>query len=159
MFFLYIQRLNIYLNNSSTPTTIANLANGTVGSKSGSFNITLSDKDATYDVYAKVVDSLGTSISSKATKVFGAEKVFNAHSNGKGFAFGAMSSGDGFECAWNAKFYGDVSGPNGFKTSSDQRVKTDIQDISIDVVDNLRPIQYKLTKSADGKTQKFHLQC
>lgn len=111
------------------------------------------DKDTTYQVYLKIVDSYGGDATSSVITVFGSTRIFNITQDGTGFAIGKMAeSSELFECRWEAKFDGDVSGPNGFSTSSDKRVKKNIQDINIDIIDNLRPIQYELIQSTDGKT-------
>lgn len=136
------------------------LANGTTGSKGGTLQVGLGgNNDSTYSVYAKVTDSLGTTITSKDSKVFGGNKIFNVRPNGSGFAFGKKAETDGYlECAWHAKFEGDITVAGNatavkhIATGSDSRLKTNVQDISIDVIDNLHPIQYELTKSTDGKT-------
>lgn len=110
------------------------------------------DFSKTYKVYAKIVDAYGGSSTTDTGNVFGEARIFNITSDGTGIAIGKMAEETKlFECRWDARFDQYVSGPHGFSTSSDIRVKENIEDISIDVVDKLRPIQYTLTRDTDGK--------
>lgn len=47
---------------------------------------------------------------------------------------------------------GAASGPSGFSTSSDRRVKKNIENCDLDIVDKLQPITYQLIDSEDDKT-------
>lgn len=110
------------------------------------------DTDTTYNVYFIITDQYGGYSKSETLTVFGQARIFNATLDGTGFAIGKMAeSGNLFECRWDAKFNGAVSGPSGFSTSSDARAKKNIQDINVDIVDKLRPVQYELAKVTDGK--------
>lgn len=107
---------------------------------------------STYKVYATISDSYGGSSTSSTITIFGEAKVLNISKDGTGFAIGKASEGKNlFECKHNAQFYGTATGPSGFATSSDRRVKTNIQDIDIDIIDKLHPVQYELNKLPDGK--------
>lgn len=107
---------------------------------------------STYQVSAVVSDKYGGQASSQTVMVFGETRVFNITKNGTGFAIGKMAeSNELFECRWSAKFDSAASGPYGFSTSSDKRVKKNIQEIDVDIVDNLKPIQYELIQSSDNK--------
>lgn len=122
-------------------------------SKSGSKILSSIALDSTYTVYATVTDNYSGSSSSSAITVFGASRILNISKDGTGFAIGKMSeSNNSFECKWDAKFYGTASGPSGFSTSSDKRVKKNIQDIDIDIIDSLCPVSYELLQSSDNKT-------
>lgn len=107
---------------------------------------------STYQVSAVVSDKYGGQASSQTVMVFGETRVLNITKNGTGFAIGKMAeSNELFECRWSAKFDSAASGPYGFSTSSDKRVKKNIQEIDVDIVDNLKPIQYELIQSSDNK--------
>ena len=123
------------------------------GKTSDSTLINLNENDATYQVYLTITDRYGGTNKSSTITVFGQARILNITSDGTGIAIGKMAENPQlFECRWDAKFDGTVSGPSGFSTSSDERVKKNIKDIDIDRVDNLRPIQYELVQSVDGKT-------
>ena len=124
------------------------------GDKTSTSNpINLGEEEATYQVYLTIVDNYGGTGRSATMTVFGQSRILNITPNGTGIAIGKLAAQDElFECRWDAKFDGTASGPSGFSTSSDERVKKNIQDIDIDIVDNLRPIQYELTQAVDGKT-------
>lgn len=135
-------------DSSYSSTTV--LTNSTL--KSGSKILNSIALDSTYIVYATVTDNYGGSSSSSTITVFGSSRILNISKDGTGFAIGKMAESNNlFECRWNAKFDGTASGPSGFSTSSDRRVKKNIQDIDIDIVDNLQPIQYELVQSNDNK--------
>ena len=119
---------------------------------SGSFLLEPFDTDSTYIFYARVTDIYGGNSSSNTVTVFGSARVLNVSADGTGVAIGKQSeSSHLFECRWDAQFLGAASGPSGFSTSSDRRVKKNIQDIDIDIIDNLQPIQYELAQSNDNK--------
>lgn len=110
------------------------------------------DTKTSYQVYAIATDSFGGQASSSSNNVFGETRVINITKDGTGVAIGKMAeTKEMFECRWDAKFDGAASGPSGFSTSSDKRVKKNIQEINIDIVDNLKPIQYELIQSPDNK--------
>ena len=79
-------------NNATTwsSTTAATDANNTSGSTTLS-NISI---DSTYSVYATVSDNYGGSTSSLRVTLFGAERIMNIKSNGKGMSFGKMATTD-----------------------------------------------------------------
>ena len=95
----------------------------------GSLLINLNgDTTSSYQIYAKVTDSYGGSASSSTVTVFGETRALNITKDGTGFAIGKMAESNNlFECRWDAKFDGTASGPSGFSTSSDERVKKNIQ--------------------------------
>jgi len=116
-------------------------------------NLNEGDKKLDYKVYITVVDSYGGTATSSYISVLGESRALNITKDGTGFAIGKMAAQNNlFECRWDAKFYGTATGPSGFSTSSDERVKKNIQDIDIDIVDSLRPIQYELIQDTNGKT-------
>ena len=136
--------------NACTNSTTTSFENILIKNSSGS-NISF-DSNTTYLIRATVIDNYNTSTDSSNVTIFGEERTFNIRPNGSGLALGKMAEEDNlFECKWNAKFNGTASGPSGFSTSSDMRVKSNIEDIDIDVVDQLRPIQYTLTRDVTGK--------
>lgn len=115
------------------------------------------DTTNTYNVYAIVEDlysgSTGRGISEKSN-ILGEARIINISPSGTGIALGKKSESDElFECRWPAKFLSTVSGPSGFSTSSDKRVKTNIKNLDIDIVDQLQSVQYQLI---DSKDEKIH---
>ena len=129
-----------------------------VTGNNGVVAVDLKESQNTYTVYLIITDSYSGTGSSSSITVFGSFRALNVSQDGMGFAIGKMSKKDNshtnglFECRWDAQFFGTATGPSGFSTSSDERVKTNIQDVEIDIVDNLRPIQYELVRATDGKT-------
>ena len=110
------------------------------------------DSDTTYLIYAVVTDNYSGSANSSTMTVFGGARILNIRPKGTGIALGKMAEIDNtFECRWDAKFAGSVSGPYGFSTSSDKNLKKNIGDIDADIVDCLRPVQYELRQNTDGK--------
>lgn len=141
---------------SYSSTAVSSYSSTTVSansiSKSGSKILGSIALDSTYIVYATVTDNYSGKSTSSTITVFGSSRILNISKDGTGFAIGKMAESNNlFECRWNAKFDGTASGPSGFSTSSDRRVKKNIQDIDIDIVDNLQPIQYELVQSNDNK--------
>lgn len=142
-------------NTASSYSSLTALSNSTV--TSGSQIISSIDASSTYTVYAAITDKYGGSSQSSLETIFGASRIFNITSDGTGIAIGKMSektssnSNGLFECKWDAKFYGTATGPSGFSTSSDERVKKNIKDIDMNIVDGLRPIQYELSNMDDGR--------
>jgi hypothetical protein len=119
---------------------------------SGNFLLSPFNANSTYIFYAQITDIYNGKSLSNTITVFGSSRVLNVSSDGTGVAIGKMSeSSHLFECRWDAQFLGAASGPSGFSTSSDRRVKKNIQDIDVDIVDNLQPIQYELVQSNDNK--------
>lgn len=47
---------------------------------------------------------------------------------------------------------GKATGPSGFSTSSDKRVKKNIRNLDVDIVDKLQSVEYQLIGSEDNKT-------
>ena len=138
-------------SSASSWTSVTALSNST--STSGSKISNAIDAASTYDVYAEITDNYSGKASSTQVIIFGPVRALNISSDGTGFAIGKMAEQNSlFECRWDAKFGGTVSGPSGFSTSSDERVKKNVQDIDLDIIDKLRPIQYELVKATDGKT-------
>lgn len=142
-------RVQIYVDGACKWDSVAyNISNNT---KYNAGNIVLDNTTSTYNVYAVVTDLFNGSSRSNSSTAYGVSKVFNVHPTGKGFAFGKISEKEGcLECTWAAEFGGTVTA--NLNTGSDERIKTNIQDIGIDVVDNLRPVQYELLNATDGKT-------
>lgn len=142
-------RVQIYVDGSCKwDSTAYNISNNT---KYNAGNIVLDNATSTYNVYAVVTDLFGGSGRSNSSAAYGVSKVFNVHPTGKGFAFGKISEKEGcLECTWSAEFGGSVTA--NLQTSSDQRIKTNIKDVDIDVIDSLRPVQYELLNATDDKT-------
>lgn len=142
-------------NSASSYSTVTSLSDSTA--TSGSQLLSSIDTSSTYTIYATIVDEYGGSAQSSSVTIFSLSRVMNITADGMGIAFGKISEKTSsntnglFECKWDAKFYGTATGPSGFSTSSDARVKKNIQDIDIDIVDDLRPIQYELSNIEDGK--------
>lgn len=112
-----------------------NTINYTYTYPSGSFN-TSKIYEFKFDIY----DSVGGR-DTKYTRVGTKNIPLNIAGNNNSVAIGgfAQNSATGrFDCAWEAHF---ASAPI---TDSDRNLKYNIEDISIDVIDKLRPVQYNL---------------
>jgi hypothetical protein len=79
------------------------------GSLSSNIDITNLNNSITYEVCATIQDLYGGEVSTSTQTVLGAGRIFNVPLNGRGFALGKVSEEDGFECAWDATFFNDVS--------------------------------------------------
>lgn len=104
---------------------------------SGSFSV-----DSTYDFKIIISDSVGGS-STVYTHVGTKNVPINIANDNNAIAIGgyAQTSKDNtgrFDCFWDAHF---VSAPI---ISSDKKLKYNIQNVDIDIIDSLRPVQYKL---------------
>lgn len=143
-------------NSASSYSSVTSLTNSTA--TSGSQTLSSIDIASTYTIYATITDKYGGSAQSSTATIFSLSRVINITQDGTGIALGKISEKTSsntnglFECKWDAKFYGTATGPSGFSTSSDERVKKNIEDININIVDDLRPIQYELSDIDDGKT-------
>lgn len=143
-------------NSASSYSSVTSLTNSTA--TSGSQTLSSIDIASTYTIYATITDKYGGSAQSSTATIFSLSRVINITQDGTGIALGKISEKTNsntnglFECKWDAKFYGTATGPSGFSTSSDERVKKNIEDINVDIVDGLRPIQYELSNIDDGKT-------
>ena len=108
------------------------------------------DKDTTYKVYAIVNDLFGGTAPSVTNTVFGDSRIINVTPDGTGIALGKKAENtELFECRWDAKFDGTATGPYGFSTSSDKRVKKNIKNLDIDIIDQLQSVEYQLINSDD----------
>lgn len=106
--------------------------------------------DSTYDFKIVISDSVGGS-HTVYTHVGTKNVPINIASDNNAVAIGgyAQASKDNtgrFDCSWEAHF---VSSPI---VDSDRKLKRDIQDIDIDIIDNLRPVQYKLINETSDVT-------
>lgn len=143
-------------NSASSYSSVTSLTDSTA--TSGSQTLSSIDTASTYTIYATITDKYGGSAQSSTATIFSLSRVINITPDGTGIALGKISEKTSsntnglFECKWDAKFYGTATGPSGFSTSSDERVKKNIEDINIDIIDGLRPIQYELIDIDDGKT-------
>lgn len=93
---------------SWSSNTVSNLK-GTSGSLTKNVTINGLSNNKTYEVYAVIKDSFGLNDTASTQTILGAGRIFNVPLHGRGLALGKISEEDGFECAWDAKFYGDVS--------------------------------------------------
>lgn len=149
------------VNGTNNITVKASYTTGTttknVMGNNGVVAVDLKESNKTYTVYLQITDSYGGTGSSFSITVFGSSRALNVSKDSMGFAIGKMSEKTDsntnglFECRWDAKFYGTATGPSGFSTSSDERVKKNIKDINANIVDGLRPVQYELSSIDDGK--------
>ena len=81
------------------------------------------------------------------------QKIINIRPNGNGIAFGAKADKDNeFRCAWNITCSGTITSPNGVCKGSDVRLKTNIKDLDVNILDNLRPVSYELIQAQDSKS-------
>lgn len=126
---------NSYGNLVSIKNDSNNTINYTYTYPSGSFN-TSKIYEFKFDIY----DSVGGQ-DTKYTRVGTKNIPLNIAGNNNSVAIGgfAQNSATGrFDCVWEAHF---ASAPI---TDSDRNLKHNIEDISIDVIDKLRPVQYNL---------------
>ena len=92
----------------------------------------------------RLVDGIGTEIN-HLFNLPGIERIINIKKNGLGIAFGKKAENDKeFTSDW--KIVANVEG------SSDQRIKTNISSIDIDILDTLKPVQYNFTHITDEQT-------
>ena len=114
-----------------------------------------SEDETTHNLYAVAYDAYDGSTVSPTVTILGSVRILNISKDGTGFAVGKLSeSNNKFECAWDAQFYGNVTVVGTVDSNgdvSDERVKQNIQDVEIDIVDKLHPIQYQLVNENDGK--------
>lgn len=106
------------------------------------------DVSKTYDFKFIISDTVGGS-HTVSTHVGTKNVPLNIAGNNKSVAIGgfAQNSSTGrFDCEWEAHF---ATAPI---TASDRNLKHNITDISIDVIDKLRPVQYNLINEASGIT-------
>lgn len=106
------------------------------------------DVSKTYDFKFIISDTVGGS-HTVSTHVGTKNVPLNIAGNNKSVAIGgfAQNSSTGrFDCEWEAHF---ATAPI---TASDRNLKYNITDISIDVIDKLRPVQYNLINEASGIT-------
>ena len=106
------------------------------------------DVSKTYDFKFIISDTVGVS-HTVYTHVGTKNVPLNIAGNNKSVAIGgfAQNSDTGrFDCEWEAHF---ATAPI---TASDRNLKYNITDISIDVIDKLRPVQYNLINEASGIT-------
>lgn len=110
--------------------------------------------DSTYDFKIVISDSVGNS-ATIYTHVGTKNVPLNIASNNKSVAVGGFaqtstsdaSKNDGrFDCFWDAHF---ASSPI---VASDRNLKHNIQDINIDIINLLRPVQYQLIRENSGAT-------
>ena len=110
--------------------------------------------DSTYDFKIVISDSVGNS-ATIYTHVGTKNIPLNIASNNKSVAVGGFaqtstsdaSKNDGrFDCFWDAHF---ASSPI---VASDRNLKHNIQDINIDIINLLRPVQYQLIRENSGAT-------
>ena len=106
--------------------------------------------NSTYDFKIVISDSVGKS-ATVYTHVGTKNIPLNISSNNNSVAIGGLAktvngNNGRFDCAWEAHF---ATAPI---TDSDRNLKHNIKDISIDVVDKLRPVQYNLINDDSGTT-------
>lgn len=106
--------------------------------------------DTKYDFKIVISDSIGQS-STVYTHVGTKNVPINIASDNNSIAIGcfAQKTKDNigrFDCAWEAHF---ATAPI---TDSDRNLKHNIEDINIDIIDKLRPVQYNLINDASDTT-------
>ncbi len=104
--------------------------------------------DTKYDFKIVISDSIGQS-STVYTHVGTKNVPINIASDNNSIAIGcfAQKTKDNigrFDCAWEAHF---TSTP---QVDSDRNLKRDISDIDIDIIDDLKPVQYRLKNEDSG---------
>lgn len=129
-------------SSSSTYTNPVTIKNDATNQTSYTYTYPTSSfsLDTTYDFQIRISDSVGewsTTYSHIGTKNI----PINLSSDNNSVAIGgfAQPSNIGrFDCAWEAHF---ATAPI---TDSDRNLKYNIEDINIDIIDKLRPVQYNL---------------
>lgn len=106
--------------------------------------------DSTYDFKIVISDSVGGS-HTVYTHVGTKNIPINITNDNSAIAIGgyAQTSKNNtgrFDCNWEAHF---ISAPI---TGSDRKLKSNIKDIDIDIIDSLRPVEYKLINESSGVT-------
>ena len=134
-------------NNYGNSVTVKNNADNTISYTytSGSF-----DASKTYDFKFVISDSVGGSYTTY-THVGTKNLPINiANDNNSiaigGFAQTSKNNTGRFDCFWEAHF------PSEPIIGSDRKLKTDIKDVNIDIIDSLRPVEYKLISEPSGVT-------
>ena len=127
--------------NFSNPVIIKNDASNTV-SYTYTYPANTFALDTTYDFQIIIQDKIGQS-SSVITHIGTKNIPLNISKDNKsvaigGFAQPANNSIGRFDCAWDAHFN---SAPI---VGSDRKLKCNIQDIDIDIIDELQPVRYNL---------------
>lgn len=105
--------------------------------------------DTKYDFKIVISDSIGQS-STVYTHIDTKNVPINIASDNNSIAIGCFAQNatnniGRFDCAWEAHF---TSAP---QVDSDRNLKRDISDIDIDIIDDLKPVQYRL-KNEDSDT-------
>jgi hypothetical protein len=106
------------------------------------------DTSKIYEFKFDIYDSVGGH-DTKYTRVGTKNIPFNIAKNNNSAAIGgfAQNSNSGrFDCFWETHL---ASAPI---INSDKKIKRNIEDIDIDVIDSLRPVQYKLINEDSGTT-------
>lgn len=127
-------------------------------SSPGYFEIPAGNESSTFQVWVGINDyyygagiSTDSFITCDPVTVLSPSRIINIRPDGMGVALGKKSEKEGFECAWDATFYRTASGPSGFSTSSDRKVKKNIENLEIDIIDKLQSVQYQLINPIDDK--------
>lgn len=100
---------------------------------------------AAHQIAIQAIDGLGHTIT-YLYNLPGVGRIINIKSNGLGIAFGKKAEGDKqiqIPTGWT--FVGATNG------GSDKRIKTNISNIDIDIIDTLKPVQYNFTHTEDDK--------
>ena len=137
--------ITIYSKESSNPTYGNKV---TIGSNNNTYTHSSFDIALAYDFKIVISDTVGQSFTAY-TRVGSKNIPINIANNNMSVSVGgfAQSSNSGrFDCNWEAHF---VSSPI---VDSDRKLKRDIQDIDIDIIDDLRPVQYKLINESSDIT-------
>lgn len=136
--------ITVYMKESSSstysnPVTIKNDSNNT-SSYTYTYPSSYFSLEETYDFKIVISDSVGES--STTYSHIGTKNIpINISSDNNSVAIGGFAQGSNmgrFDCAWEAHF---ATAPI---TDSDRNLKNNIEDINIDIIDKLRPVQYNL---------------
>lgn len=137
--------ITIYSKKSSATTYGKGV---TIGSNKKTYTHSSFDIMLAYDFKIVISDTVGQSFTAY-THVGSKNVPINIANNNMSVSIGgfAQSSNSGrFDCNWEAHF---ISAPI---TGSDRKLKSNIKDINIDIIDSLRPVEYKLINESSSVT-------
>ena len=90
---------------------IYGVGNSPITASGNSYLIDLNgDQDSTYNVYAVVTDSFGSTATSVTHTIYGGARIINVHPSGTAISLGKKAEKENlFECKWDAEFLGDLT--------------------------------------------------
>lgn len=100
----------------------------------------------------KITDAVGGQSNPYAVYINSVDKIINVLSDGTGIAFGSKAeTSEEFYCEWGIQCNGEITANKGVNQGSDKKLKNNIKDINVNILDSLQPVQYELVATKDGK--------